>query len=61
VRKLERAGFSRIKVLDERPYAIDDLEGYPLFTPSLIANLRRLLPAERHANVARSVVFTAVK
>lgn len=46
-------------VLDERPLSIDDCERYPLFTPGLIATMRRLLPPERHERVARSVVFTA--
>lgn len=41
--------------------SIDDCERYPLFTPGLIANMRRLLPPERHARVARSVVFVATK
>lgn len=59
MRKLERAGFTDIEVLDERIFSIDDLARYPLFPPSLIENMRRLLPPERQAAVARSVVFTA--
>lgn len=59
--KLKRAGFAEIKALDARPLSIDDCERYPLFTPGLIATMRRLLPSERHAQVARSVVFTARK
>jgi hypothetical protein len=30
-----------------------------LFTPELIALMRRAIPASRHATVARSLVFTA--
>lgn len=41
--------------------SIDDCARYPLFTPGLIATMRRLLPPERHVRVARSVVFTATK
>lgn len=50
-----------MRVVDARPLSIDDCERYPLFTPGLIATMRRLLPPERHAQVARSVVFTAKK
>ena len=59
MRKLERAGFADIEVLDERIVSMDDLARYPLFPPSLIENMRRLLSPERQAAVARSVVFTA--
>lgn len=41
------------------PYGIDDCAQYPLFTPELIALMRRLIPAARHATVARSLIFTA--
>lgn len=61
MRKLERAGFTRITVQDERVFSIDDLARYPLFPPSLIENMRRLLPPKRKSAVARSVVFTARK
>ena len=50
-----------IAVQGERVLSIDDCARYPLFTPGLIAVMRRLLPAARHAAVARSVVFTARK
>lgn len=61
MRKLERAGFTGVRVVDARTLSIDDCERYPLFTTGLIATMRRLLPPERHAAVARSVVFTARK
>ena len=61
MRKLERAGFTGITVQDERMFSIDDLARYPLFPPSLIENMRHLLPPERQQAVARSVVFTARK
>lgn len=61
MRKLERAGFTGITVQDERMLSIDDLARYPLFPPTLIENMRRLLPPERRQAVARSVVFTATK
>lgn len=61
MQKLKRVGFTDIVALDERVFGIDDLTRYPLFTPSLIANMRRLLTPERQDAVARSVVFTATK
>lgn len=61
MRKLERAGFTDVSTVDARAMSVDDCERYPLFTPGLIATMRRLLPPERHTAVARSVVFTARK
>jgi hypothetical protein len=34
---------------------------YPMFTPELLAVMRRLIPVERQQRVARSVVFMARK
>ncbi|HET8568004.1 MAG TPA: hypothetical protein VFM93_03335 [Candidatus Limnocylindria bacterium] len=58
-KKLERAGFTDIGAHDEIVFTIDDLARYPLFPASLIERMRRLLPPERQAAVARSLVFTA--
>lgn len=46
---------------EELPVGVDDCEQYPLFTPELIALMRRLIPPERQATVARSVIFSARK
>ena len=54
-------GVGHPEVLDERVFSIDDLARYPLFPPTLIENMRRLLTPERQQAVARSVVFTARK
>jgi arsenite methyltransferase len=43
------------------PFGVDECEQYPLFTPDLIALMRRLIPPARQATVARSVIFTALK
>lgn len=59
--KLKRAGFVEVAAVDARTLGIDDCERYPLFTPGLIAVMRRILPSERHGAVARSVVFLARK
>lgn len=40
---------------------MDECEQYPLFTPELIALMRRLIPPDRQPRVARSVVFSARK
>lgn len=61
MRKLERAGFRDVAVEDARPMGIDDCARYPLFTPALIAVMRRLIRPERQDAVARSAVFVARK
>lgn len=59
VEKLEKAGFGQIEVHTREPVSVDDLALYPLFTPELIQLMRTLMPAERQAAVATSVVITA--
>ncbi|MGH7413672.1 MAG: sulfurtransferase TusA family protein [Candidatus Rokuibacteriota bacterium] len=44
---------------DELQYGIDECALYPLFTPELIDLMRRLVPRERWAHIARAVTFTA--
>ncbi|MDQ7850894.1 MAG: hypothetical protein QN152_06360 [Armatimonadota bacterium] len=46
---------------EELPFGVDECEQYPLFTPELIALMRRLIPPERQATVARSVIYSAWK
>lgn len=59
--KFKRAGFVDIATHDSRWLTIDDIERYPLFPPSLIERMRRMLPPERQRELARTVVFTARK
>jgi arsenite methyltransferase len=59
VEKLEKAGFEQIEVHHREPVSVDDLALYPLFTPELIQLMRTLIPSEREAAVATSVVITA--
>jgi arsenite methyltransferase len=59
VDKLEKAGFGEIRVHLREPVSVDDLALYPLFTADLIQLMRRLIPPERQAAVATSVVLTA--
>ena len=46
---------------EELPFGVDECEQYPMFTPELIALMRRLIPSEKQATVARSVIFMARK
>lgn len=59
VRKLERAGFVEIEVLERAPLGIDDCALYPLFTDELLATMRRLIPRERLNRIAVSAVIRA--
>ena len=59
--KLQKAGFVDIERGEELPFGIDEAARYPLFTPDLIALMRRVIPAERHATVARAVNYMARK
>ncbi len=60
-KKLARAGFVDVLTHDSRWLTVDDCARYPLFPAPLIERMRRLLPPERRAAVARSLVFTARK
>lgn len=59
VRKLERAGFSEIEVLERTPMGIEDCELYPLFTEELLATMRALIPPERLDRIAVCAVIRA--
>lgn len=61
VRKLERAGFVEIEVLERTPLGIDDCARYPLFTDELLTTMRRLIPTERLDRIALSAVVRAKK
>jgi hypothetical protein len=50
-----------IETHDARWLTVDDCSRYPLFPPSLIERMRKLLTPERQRAVARSIVFTARK
>lgn len=59
--KLERVGFTGVTVVDRRPFGLADAARYPLFTPDLIELMGRLIPGDRHGEVAMSVIVTARK
>ncbi len=59
--KLEKAGFEAITIGERVPFGIDDVACYPLFTAALVEVMRRVIPAERQARVATSVIARARK
>ena len=59
--KLEKAGFEAITISERVPFGIDDVACYPLFTPILIEVMRHVIPPERQASVATSVIARARK
>ncbi|HXG77347.1 MAG TPA: hypothetical protein VNJ53_12325 [Gaiellaceae bacterium] len=59
VRKLERAGFAEIEVLERTPLGIEECGLYPLFTDELLATMRQLIPADRLDEIAVVAVIRA--
>lgn len=59
VLKLQKAGFTDIRIPDRIPWGIDDLALSPLFTDELIALMRELLPANKQHEVATAIVIQA--
>jgi arsenite methyltransferase len=60
-KKLEKAGFEDVWVGGHQTYGVDDIAAYPLFTPELVATMRRLIPPERQDRVAVGVIVKARK
>ncbi len=59
--KLRRAGFVDVWVGGHRPFGIDEAALFPLFTPDVIATMRRTISPEHHDRVATSVIVKARK
>jgi arsenite methyltransferase len=59
-RKLERAGFGEVQILNRQPQSIDDLAVYPLFPAELLQLMRTHIPPGRHARLATAIVVKAV-
>lgn len=59
--KLHNTGFEEVRIGDPMPFGLAEAALYPLFTPEIIQQMADLLPAERHDNVATSVLVTARK
>ena len=61
VRKLQNVGFEEVWMGERTPFGLAEAALYPLFTPENIEQLRELLPAEQHSNVATAVLVKARK
>jgi hypothetical protein len=61
VKKFFNVGFEAIEVVDRKPFGLDDLIRYPLFTPDFIDFMRRVMPPHRHQELVHSIVITARK
>ena len=61
LKKFFNVGFEVIEAHDRRPFGLDDLRRYPLFTKEFLDFLGQALPPERHGEVVWSVVVTAQK
>ena len=61
IKKVANVGFEEVAVADRRPFGIDGLARYPVFPPEFVAFLRRVIPAERHAELVWSLVLLARK
>lgn len=59
--KLERAGLRGVQMGERRPFGLDDVACYPLFTPEVVELLRRLLTEPARQQVAEAVLVQAVK
>lgn len=59
VTKLERAGFTKIEILERSPMGIDDCALYPLFTPDVLDLMRTLIPSERQQTIGTAIVVRA--
>jgi arsenite methyltransferase len=58
---LRRAGFRQVAIQPIDKFGIAECALYPLFTEELLALLRRLVPVDRHDQIATSVFVTARK
>jgi len=61
LKKFLNVGFEEITVTDRRPFGLDDLRRYPLFSPDFLDFLRRVVPPQRHDELAYGIVVTARK
>ncbi len=60
-RKIEKMGFTDVWIGERIPYGVDRAALYPLFTPAVIQLMRELIPPDRQATVAVSVIAKATK
>jgi hypothetical protein len=60
-KKLANVGFEEIAVTGRRPFGLDDIRRYPLFSPDFLDFLRRTMPPSRHGELVHGIVVTARK
>ncbi len=60
-RKIEKMGFADVWIGERVPYGVERAALYPLFTPAVIQLMRELIPPERQASVAVSLIAKAKK
>jgi arsenite methyltransferase len=58
--KLEKAGFTEVRVLHREPVSVDDCALYPLFTNEIISLMRQLIPPQQQQSVAVAVVISTL-
>ena len=61
LKKFLNVGFEEIEATGRRPFGLDDLRRYPLFTPDFLDFLRRTMPPQRHDELVFGIVVTARK
>ena len=60
-KKFVNVGFEEIVLGERRPFGLDDLRRYPLFSPEFLDFLRQVMPPQRHDELVYGVVVTARK
>lgn len=60
-RKLDKVGFDDVWIGNPVAFGLREAALYPLFTPALLDEMRQQLPADRHDDVATSVIVKAKK
>lgn len=59
VTKLERAGFTKVEILERTPMGVDDCALYPLFTPDVLDLMRTVIPPQRQETIGTAIVVRA--
>ncbi|HET7128771.1 MAG TPA: hypothetical protein VFJ93_06840 [Gaiellaceae bacterium] len=57
--KLERAGFTKIEIVERSPMGIDDCTLYPLFTSDVLDLMRALIPPDQQQAIGTAIVVRA--
>jgi len=59
VTKLERAGFTKIEIVERSPMGVSDCALYPLFTVEVLNLMRTLIPPEQQQTIGTAIVVRA--